>query len=154
MKEQPYRQIAKLFHLLSHPARLRILDELRREEACVCHLQTVLGRPQAYVSQQLRVLREAGVVVDSKEGLNVYYKLAGQRIEHLLNETLGPAGEPTRSPTCPCPRCQEGGRTCAVTGPSPAEEKVTSDKPAEPMGGRRFRSSTTDQGTHPDSFEV
>ena len=154
MKDQSYRQVAKLFHLLSHPARLRILDELRRDEACVCHLQTVLGRPQAYVSQQLRVLREAGVVVDSKEGLNVYYKLAGQQIEHLLNETLGPAGEPTRSPTCPCPRCLEGKGTCAMPGPSLADERVTSGKPAEPMERRRFRSSTTDQGTHPDSFEV
>jgi len=74
MNETSYQQATNLFHLLSHPARLRILDELRRDEACVCHLQAVLGRPQAYVSQQLRVLREAEVVVDRKDGLLVYYR--------------------------------------------------------------------------------
>jgi ArsR family transcriptional regulator len=91
---------------LSHPARLHILDELRRDEACVCHLQTVLGRPQAYVSQQLRVLREAGVIVDRKDGLMVYYRLADDQVERLLDQVLGPAGQPTRSVDCPCPRCQ------------------------------------------------
>jgi DNA-binding transcriptional ArsR family regulator len=108
MKGNSYRRAAKLFHLLSHPARLHILDELRRGEACVCHLQAVLGRPQAYVSQQLRVLREAGVVQDRKDGLLVHYRVADQQMEHLLGEVLGPAGEPTCVPGCPCPRCQVG----------------------------------------------
>ena len=106
MTENVYQQTASLFHTLSHPARLHILDELRRNEACVCHLQTVLGRPQAYVSQQLRVLREEGMVTDRRDGLLVYYRLADGRIERLLEQVLGPAGEPARPPQCPCPRCQ------------------------------------------------
>ncbi len=105
MTENSYRQAAKLFHILSHPARLHILDELRRAEACVCHLQTVLKRPQAYVSQQLRVLREAGIVVDNREGSNVYYRLADRRVERLLEQVLGPAGQATRLLDCPCPKC-------------------------------------------------
>ncbi len=109
MKRDCYHQAARLFRLLSHPARLRILGELRRDEACVCHLQAVLGRPQAYVSQQLRVLREAGVVTDHKDGLNVYYRLADRRVERLLEEILGPAGERTVPPACPCPRCRGDG---------------------------------------------
>jgi len=106
MKGNSYRQAAKLFHLLSHPVRLHILDELRKGEACVCHLQVVLGRPQAYVSQQLRVLREAGVVRDRKDGLLVHYQVADQQMEHLLGEVLGAAGEPMCVPGCSCPRCQ------------------------------------------------
>jgi ArsR family transcriptional regulator len=106
MNESVYQQPADLFHLLSHPARLHILDELRRDEACVCHLQTVLERPQAYVSQQLRVLREAGIVTDRKDGLLVYYRLDDRQVERMLEDVLGPAGERTRSPECPCPRCQ------------------------------------------------
>lgn len=82
------------------------MDELRRDEACVCHLQAVLERPQAYVSQQLRVLREAGIVADRKDGLLVYYRLADRQVERLLEEILGPVDQPTRSPACPCPRCQ------------------------------------------------
>ena len=78
-----YRKAAKLFHLLSHQARLHILDELRKDEACVCHLQTVLHRPQAYVSQQLRVLREAGVVADRKDGVLVFYRLDDLQVNRV-----------------------------------------------------------------------
>ena len=106
MKQDRYRRGAKLFHLLSHQARLHILDELRKDEACVCHLQTVLGRPQAYVSQQLRVLREAGVVTDRKDGLLVYYRLADPQVEHLIAEILGPPGKRVCVDGCPCPRCE------------------------------------------------
>ena len=106
MSESTYQQPARLFHLLSHPARLHILDELRRDEACVCHLQTVLERPQAYVSQQLRGLREAGVIADRKDGLMVYYRLADQQVERLLEQVFGPAGQPTRSADCSCPHCR------------------------------------------------
>jgi DNA-binding transcriptional ArsR family regulator len=106
MKHVSHRQAAKLFHLLSHPARLRILDELRKDEACVCHLQAVLGRSQAYVSQQLRVLREAGVATDERTGLLVYYRLADRQVEQLLEEVLGPAGQPLCIDGCTCPRCQ------------------------------------------------
>jgi DNA-binding transcriptional ArsR family regulator len=105
MKRDPYRQAAQLCSLFAHPARLQILDELRRDEACVCHLQAVLGRPQAYVSQQLRVLREAGVIADRKDGLLVYYRLDGPQAARLLEEILGPAGEPARPDSCPCPKC-------------------------------------------------
>jgi ArsR family transcriptional regulator len=105
VKDNPYEKAAELFQLLSHQGRLQILDELRKDEACVCHLQTVLGRPQAYVSQQLRVLREAGVVVDRKDGLMVYYRLADGHVEYLLDDVLGPAGERECVPGCPCPHC-------------------------------------------------
>ena len=105
MRDESHEQVAGLFRLLAHPARLRILDELRRDEACVCHLQALTGRPQAYVSQQLRVLREAGAVTDRKDGLLVYYRPADPLVTRLLEEVLGTAGEPTRMPDCPCPKC-------------------------------------------------
>lgn len=105
-----YTHIAELFRSLAHPVRLQILDELRRADACVCHLQAVLRRPQAYVSQQLGVLRKAGIVVDDKDGLNVYYRLANAQVERLLQDVLGPASGPTRLTTCPCPCCQQACR--------------------------------------------
>jgi len=103
--ERRYQQVSDLFGLLAHEPRLRILDELRRSEACVCHLQAVLDRPQAYVSQQLGVLREAGVVADRRDGLFVFYRLADRKVERLLEQTLGPAQEPAVIPGCPCPHC-------------------------------------------------
>ena len=58
--EMSYEEIANRLKLLSHPVRLQILDALRREARCVCHLETVLQRPQPYISQQLAVLRSEG----------------------------------------------------------------------------------------------
>ncbi len=108
-----YTTGAAIFQLLAHPARLHILDELRRGAACVCHLQAVLKRPQAYVSQQLRVLREANAVVDEKEGLNVFYRLTDERITRLLAEVYGAPGPARRVAACPCPHCTGENNSCS-----------------------------------------
>jgi ArsR family transcriptional regulator len=71
-------------------------------------LQGILDRPQAYVSQQLAVLRDAGVVTDRREGLYVFYRLADEQVERVLEETLGPAGPPEAVAGCPCPQCESG----------------------------------------------
>jgi DNA-binding transcriptional ArsR family regulator len=52
------------------------------------------------------VLRDAGVVTDRREGLFVFYRLADEQVEHLLEETLGPAGQPEPVVGCPCPHCE------------------------------------------------
>ncbi|HSN75713.1 MAG TPA: metalloregulator ArsR/SmtB family transcription factor [Anaerolineae bacterium] len=101
---------AERFKLLGHPVRLQILDALRRTPECVCHLEALLGKPQPYISQQLRVLREAGVVTDSKDGLNVFYHLVDPQVAALLNAALGPVLPDERGirqtlPGCVCPKC-------------------------------------------------
>ena len=100
-----YQKPAALFQMLSHPIRLQILDELRRREACVCHLQAVTGRPQAYVSQQLRILREADLVIDQKDGQNVFYRLQDPEVRRLLRDIFGQAGAPSHPQNCQCPFC-------------------------------------------------
>jgi ArsR family transcriptional regulator len=106
MPEDRYKSEAERCKVLSHPVRLQILNELRRAEACVCHLQAVVGRPQAYVSQQLAVLRDAGVVDTSKDGLNVFYHLADRKIRKVLGILMGEAGDPRPVNGCPCPKCE------------------------------------------------
>ena len=101
---------ADRFKLLGHLVRLQILDILRRNPECVCHLEAVLGKPQPYISQQLRVLREAGVITDHKDGLNVYYHLIDPQVASLLNAALGPVlpnelGIHQTLPDCVCPKC-------------------------------------------------
>ena len=98
---------------LAHPERLHILDALRRDSECVCHLEALLGKPQPYVSQQLRILREAGVIRYDKDGVNVFYRLADGDLLPLLDAILGPArGEHEemarhkRLIACPCPKCE------------------------------------------------
>jgi DNA-binding transcriptional ArsR family regulator len=113
-----YKKQAELFRALSHPVRLRILDVLARQEACVCHLTALLGQRQPYISQQLATLREAGLVVDRREGTLIYYHLANGQTADLLEharavvtdlETGGlvfPAIPEEALDNCPCPRCQ------------------------------------------------
>ncbi len=103
-----YREQAQLFKVLAHPVRLQILDILRRGDECVCHMEAVLGRRQAYISQQLMSLRDAGLVDARKEGLNVFYRLTDRTILPLLDVILGPSEpESTRRNVsdCPCPKC-------------------------------------------------
>ena len=57
----PYKNAALRLKALAHPVRLQILDMLRADdEVCVCHMEAAFGKRQAYISQQLMVLREAG----------------------------------------------------------------------------------------------
>ena len=74
-----YDDLSSLFKALAHPVRLQILDMLRCGELCVCHIEAALDKRQAYISQQLMSLREGGLVVSRKEGLQVYYRLVAKR---------------------------------------------------------------------------
>ena len=111
-----YEQQADLLKALAHPIRLQILDILNESESCVCHLTTILKQRQPYVSQQLMILREAGLVLDRKEGVIVYYRLADQHLVALMEsarEMLRATGvqvERAAIPVapvsgCPCPKC-------------------------------------------------
>lgn len=108
-----YISLSDRLKLLAHPERLRILDALRRDAECVCHLEAFLGKPQPYVSQQLRILREANLIVDEKDGLNVYYRLVDKEIMVWLDVVLGPMvgvypdmARHKKVIACPCPKCE------------------------------------------------
>jgi ArsR family transcriptional regulator, arsenate/arsenite/antimonite-responsive transcriptional repressor len=66
---------AALFHALSDDTRLSILEMLRDGERCVCELQDELDAAQSRLSFHLRVLREAGLVADRKDGRWSYYSI-------------------------------------------------------------------------------
>lgn len=100
---------ARIFKALMHPVRLQILDALRGGEECVCHLEAHLGQRQAYVSQQLAILRKAGLVADQRDGPNIFYRIAHPEVLTLLDTVWSMAGDfgsPLPIPAvCPCPRC-------------------------------------------------
>jgi len=77
---------ARLLALLAHPIRLQIVELLRHGEVCVCDMQAALNQRQAYVSQHLMALREAGLVTCRKDGLRVYYRLSDPRILRVLDQ--------------------------------------------------------------------
>jgi len=68
--------------------RLRILCLLRGREVCVHEIVDALGVSQSAVSHQLRVLRDARLVVHRREGRHVYYRLADAHVEEMLEKAL------------------------------------------------------------------
>lgn len=77
----PYRilvsqQLSKLFATLSHPARIRIVAELRDGELCVNSLQDRLGISHSAVSQHLALMRSHNLIKERRSGRNVFYRLS------------------------------------------------------------------------------
>jgi ArsR family transcriptional regulator len=83
-----------LFHALSDVTRLSILDMLRDGERCVCELQDQLDAAQSRLSFHLKVLREAGLVADRKEGRWSYYRIVPDALSEVHD--LGVAMQPTK----------------------------------------------------------
>ncbi|HEY80565.1 MAG TPA: ArsR family transcriptional regulator [Anaerolineae bacterium] len=118
---------ARIARAISHPVRLQILDELRDGGAYVMHLTSALGRPQANISQHLMVLREAGLVRASREGMTVLYQVSDPQVltvvdallalaekrmrqrERVAEATLEPGrgGRRRHRGKCRCPRCRQ-----------------------------------------------
>jgi len=91
----------ELFHALSDETRLEIIELLRKGERCVCELTDTLDAAQSRLSFHLRVLKEAGIVRDRKEGRWVYYELDRNAFEEV--ETLVSGMKPRvlkRSESC------------------------------------------------------
>jgi len=70
------RDLERMFQGLSEGTRLRILNLLLHGELCVCDLQYVLASAQPNVSRHLTYLKNAGLVLDRREGTRMYYRLA------------------------------------------------------------------------------
>jgi len=79
----PATDLARLFHALSDPTRLEIVERLRGDERCVCELVDVLDAAQSRLSFHLRVLKDAGLVHDRRDGRWVYYTLDPAPLERL-----------------------------------------------------------------------
>ena len=74
---------AQLFHALSDETRLGILDKLRSGEQCVCDLQDDLEAAQSRLSFHLRVLKDAGLVADRKDGRWSYYSIVPEALAEV-----------------------------------------------------------------------
>jgi ArsR family transcriptional regulator len=77
-----------LFHALSDPIRLSILELLRGGERCVCDLQDDLDTAQSKLSFHLKVLKEAGLVSDRREGRWSYYTIVPEALAEVHDLTV------------------------------------------------------------------
>jgi DNA-binding transcriptional ArsR family regulator len=112
---QPFDREVQILKALANPARLAVLEVLRDGEHCVCHMEAYLGFRQAYISQQLMVLREVGLIQDRRDGWNIYYRITDERIFDVLNavrKVTGQCDPELQKPKmpCTCPKCSiQGG---------------------------------------------
>lgn len=76
----------------SHPKRLEILFLLKNHELSVSQIKEMLDLPQANISQHLMAMRQANVIKDRRDGKQIFYSLANEKIAKFLNivkDTVG-----------------------------------------------------------------
>lgn len=94
------REAVKILKALSDPGRLRIISLLLRRDLCVCELMFILKMEQSRISHQLRILRDAGIVEDKREGRWIIYGIPEESrkgldllLEKFLSQELGKSKE-------------------------------------------------------------
>jgi ArsR family transcriptional regulator, arsenate/arsenite/antimonite-responsive transcriptional repressor len=83
VREESLTRVARWFHALSDETRLQILNRLSDGEQCVCELTDLLETGQSRLSFHLKTLKDAGIVIDRREGRWVYYSLNLEVVEEL-----------------------------------------------------------------------
>ena len=94
-----------VLRVLSDPLRLRIVELLSREQLCTCHLVDETGARQTNVSNHLRALRDAGLVVSEPAGRYTYHRLVPEALDALATRLSGLADgaratSDVRRPSC------------------------------------------------------
>lgn len=126
----PLKDTVKIFKALSDPTRVRILLLLRRRDLCVCELMYVLEMEQSRISHHMRVLREAALAADVREGRWIIYGIpeaARGLVDGLFAGSLGDGMEGTTEAIGDlrrleaCVRENVRGRVCG--GPQLPEER-------------------------------
>jgi len=79
-----YQVKAEFFRTLGHPARIRIMELLSEGDKPVHQLLASIAIEPSNLSQQLAVLRKAGLVIQRREGAEVIYSLAVPQVRDLL----------------------------------------------------------------------
>ena len=117
IKKSSEEQVASVFKVLGSPFRIELLYSIGNGEACVCHLEAMLKKRQAYISQHLMVLRDAGILKTRRDGKYIFYRIADPKIFELIELTSSSLNIQTetkvqitdliRQDNCVCPMCNE-----------------------------------------------
>lgn len=79
-----YEKISETLKALAHPARLRIVVGLLKDECNVAQIQKVLGLPQSTISQHLRILKNADIIKGRREGTKTCYRVIDVRVRKIV----------------------------------------------------------------------
>ena len=86
--EETLTDLAALFKVFGDPTRVKLLYVLFQSELCVCDLAEVLHMTQSAISHQLRILKQMKLVKSRREGKTVFYSLADDHIQTILNQGM------------------------------------------------------------------
>lgn len=86
--EENLYDLAELFKVFGDSTRIEILWALNEAEMCVCDIAALLNMTQSAISHQLRVLRQATLVKNRKEGKVVYYSLDDEHVKQIFDQGL------------------------------------------------------------------
>jgi ArsR family transcriptional regulator, lead/cadmium/zinc/bismuth-responsive transcriptional repressor len=87
-KEEILYDLAELFKVFGDSTRIRILWALDEAELCVCDIAVLLNMTQSAISHQLRVLKQANLVRNRKDGKIVFYSLIDEHVKQIFNQGL------------------------------------------------------------------
>lgn len=87
-EEETLYDLAELFKVFGDSTRIRILWALDEAEMCVCDIAYLLNMTQSAISHQLRVLKQAKLVRNRKEGKVVYYSLDDEHVRMIFDQGL------------------------------------------------------------------
>ncbi|MCD6227927.1 MAG: winged helix-turn-helix transcriptional regulator [Candidatus Omnitrophica bacterium] len=79
-----YEKISRLLKALAHPARLKIVEGLLKDECNVSQIQKKLVLPQSTISQHLRILKDAGIIKGKRERTKVCYKVVNPVARRIM----------------------------------------------------------------------
>lgn len=85
-KEERLCDLADLFKVFGDTTRMRILFSLFESELCVCAISELLGMNQSAISHQLKVLKDANLVANRREGKTIYYYLADDHVRTIIGQ--------------------------------------------------------------------
>ena len=83
------REYTRVFKALSDPNRLRIMKMLGERELCMCEVRELLGLSNSTVSKHLSILRDAGLLLDTKNGKWVNFRLNDKTEQRFIRSVLG-----------------------------------------------------------------
>lgn len=86
--EEVLYDLAELFKIFGDSTRIRILYVLFEAEMCVCDIAEVLNMTQSAISHQLRLLKQAKLVKNRREGKTVFYALADEHVRTIIYQGM------------------------------------------------------------------
>lgn len=87
-QEEALYDLAELFKVFGDSTRIRILWALDEAEMCVCDIAVLLNMTQSAISHQLRVLKQASLVKNRRDGKIVYYSLDDDHVKQIFDQGL------------------------------------------------------------------